>query len=261
MTKTYNDIDAVTRLLEEVGRSVVTRSISNRVLYSSPSSVSVLRTEREGSGTGGQDRAVAPEEEQNSDGTERLPGGARGADHRGGALAATTLSTDAGLSCYGNRAVFSQVAQLHHELNLKDELLQFYTSVTEESEDESSGSPTLASILSLWCFPFHTQRLIVRVFVRRARAVKGEASGAFVSEVLQRKLKDLEEENLSLRSEANHLKSETETYEEKEQQLVNDCVKELSEPPSPQTPPFDGTQVVRLSFLISQGCPASKSRP
>ncbi|CAF99478.1 unnamed protein product, partial [Tetraodon nigroviridis] len=227
MTKTYNDIDAVTRLLEEVGRSVVTRSISNRVLYSSPSSLSVLRTEREGSGTGGQDRAVAPEEEQNSDGTERLPGGARGADHRGGALAATTLSTDAGLSCYGNRAVLSQVAQLHHELNLKDELLQFYTSVTEESEDESSGSPTLASILSLWCFPFHTQRLIVRVFARRARAVKGEASGAFVSEVLQRKLKDLEEENLLLRSEANHLKSETETYEEKEQQLVNDCVKEL----------------------------------
>lgn len=27
---------------------------------------------------------------------------------------------------------------------------------------------------------------------------------------------------------AHHLKSETETYEEKEQQLVNDCVKELS---------------------------------
>lgn len=53
-----------------------------------------------------------------------------------------------------------------------------------------------------------------------------------MSDVLQRKLKDLEEENLSLRSEANHLKSETETYEEKEQQLVNDCVKELSESPS-----------------------------
>lgn len=53
-----------------------------------------------------------------------------------------------------------------------------------------------------------------------------------MSNVLQRKLKDLEEENLSLRSEANHLKSETETYEEKEQQLVNDCVKELRESPS-----------------------------
>lgn len=85
------------------------------------------------------------------------------------------------------------------------------------------------------------------------------ASGGFVSDTLQKKLKELEEENLSLRSEvshavlrktrrgellkrlrvfcvivdvysqANHLKSETETYEEKEQQLVNDCVKELSE--------------------------------
>ena len=28
-------------------------------------------------------------------------------------------------------------------------------------------------------------------------------------------------------TQAHHLKSETETYEEKEQQLVNDCVKEL----------------------------------
>ena len=57
------------------------------------------------------------------------------------------------------------------------------------------------------------------------------ASGGFVSDTLQRKLKDLEEENLSLRSEASHLKSETETYEEKEQQLVNDCVNELSTSP------------------------------
>lgn len=38
-----------------------------------------------------------------------------------------------------------QVAQLHHELNLKDELLQFYTNAAEESEEESSSSPTLAS--------------------------------------------------------------------------------------------------------------------
>lgn len=96
-----------------------------------------------------------------------------------------------------------------------------------------------------------------------SRKNKAEAtSGGFISDTLQRKLKDLEQENLSLRSEvtlaikhkqmlnvgmqllllffflkycaalcfqANHLKSETETYEEKEQQLVNDCVKELSE--------------------------------
>ena len=39
------------------------------------------------------------------------------------------------------------MAQLHHELNLKDELLQFYTNAAEESEDESSSSPTLASFI------------------------------------------------------------------------------------------------------------------
>lgn len=44
-------------------------------------------------------------------------------------------------------SVLLQVAQLHHELNLKDELLQFYTNAVEESEDESSSSPTLASFL------------------------------------------------------------------------------------------------------------------
>lgn len=43
-----------------------------------------------------------------------------------------------------------QVAQLHHELNLKDELLQFYTNAAEESEDESNSSPTLASCLPLF---------------------------------------------------------------------------------------------------------------
>lgn len=31
---------------------------------------------------------------------------------------------------------------MHHELNLKDELLQFYTNAAEESEDESGSSPT-----------------------------------------------------------------------------------------------------------------------
>uniref|UniRef100_A0A672S7Y3 Trafficking kinesin-binding protein 1-like n=1 Tax=Sinocyclocheilus grahami TaxID=75366 RepID=A0A672S7Y3_SINGR len=84
-----------------------------------------------------------------------------------------------------------EVAQLHHELNLKDELLQFYTNAAEESE-EGSGSPTGSSL-----------------------------------DILQQKLRDLEEENISLRSEASQLKSETESYEEKEQQLVNDCVREL----------------------------------
>ncbi|GLD57950.1 trafficking kinesin-binding protein 1-like protein, partial [Lates japonicus] len=151
MTKTYNDIDAVTRLLEEKERDL---ELAARI------GQSLLK----------KNRTLT---EQND-----------------------YLEIQVG-------QITEEVAQLHHELNLKDELLQFYTNAAEESEDESSSSPT-------------------------GKKSKVEtASGAFVSDTLQRKLKELEEENLSLRSEASHLKSETETYEEKEQQLVNDCVKEL----------------------------------
>ncbi|KAM9385243.1 trafficking kinesin-binding protein 1 isoform 2-T2 [Pholidichthys leucotaenia] len=151
MTKTYNDIDAVTRLLEEKERDLELAAKIGQSLLKKNQTLT----------------------EQN--------------DYLGEQVSQIT----------------EEVAQLHHELNLKDELLQFYTNAVEESEDESSSSPT-------------------------GKNSKVEtASGGFVGDTLQRKLKELEEENLSLRSEANHLKSETETYEEKEQQLVNDCVKEL----------------------------------
>ncbi|XP_029369612.1 trafficking kinesin-binding protein 1 isoform X4 [Echeneis naucrates] len=151
MTKTYNDIDAVTRLLEEKERDL---ELAARI------GQSLLK----------KNRTLT---EQND-----------------------YLEIQVG-------QIAEEVAQLHHELNLKDELLQFYTNAAEDSEDETNISPM-------------------------GKKSKVEmASGGFVSDTLQRKLKELEEENLSLRSEANHLKSETETYEEKEQQLVNDCVKEL----------------------------------
>lgn len=151
MTKTYNDIDAVTRLLEEKERDL---ELAARI------GQSLLK----------KNRALT---EQND-----------------------YLEEQVG-------QITEEVAQLHHELNLKDELLQFYTNAADESEDESSSSPT-------------------------GKKSKVEAaSGGFVSDTLQRKLRELEEENLSLRSEASHLKSETETYEEKEQQLVHDCVNEL----------------------------------
>ncbi|XP_061672146.1 trafficking kinesin-binding protein 1-like [Syngnathoides biaculeatus] len=151
MTKTFSDIDAVTRLLEEkesdlelaakIGQSLLKK---NRVLT------------------------------EHNDYLEEQVG-----------------------------QITEEVAQLHHELNLKDELLQFYTNAAEESEEESGGSPT----------------------GKKSRVEA--AAGGFLSDTLQRKLKELQDENVSLRSEASHLKSETETYEEKEQQLVNDCVKEL----------------------------------
>lgn len=149
MTKTYSDIDAVTRLLEEKERDL---ELAARI------GQSLLK----------KNRTLT---EQND-----------------------YLEEQVG-------QITEEVAQLHHELNLKDELLQFYTNAAEESEGEASASPT-------------------------ARG-KAEGASGVLGDTLQRKLKELEEENLSLRSEASHLKSETETYEEKEQQLVNDCVNEL----------------------------------
>uniref|UniRef100_A0A9J8ATZ5 Uncharacterized protein n=1 Tax=Cyprinus carpio carpio TaxID=630221 RepID=A0A9J8ATZ5_CYPCA len=139
MTKTYNDIDAVTRLLEEKERDL---ELAARIGQSLLKRNHVLSEQNE------------------------------------------YLEEQVG-------TIREEVAQLHHELYLKDELLQFYTNAVEESE-EGSGSPTGSSL-----------------------------------DILQQKLQDLEEENLSLRSEASQLKSETESYEEKEQQLVNDCIREL----------------------------------
>ncbi|KAM6959155.1 trafficking kinesin-binding protein 1 isoform 2-T2 [Aplochiton taeniatus] len=151
MTKTYNDIDAVTRLLEEKERDL---ELAARI------GQSLLK----------KNRTLTERNEY--------------------------LEEQVG-------QIAEEVAQLHHELNLKDELLQFYTKAAEDSEDESTGSPT------------------------GQKSRLGVASGGFGSDTLQRKLEVLQDENLSLRSEACHLKSETEIYEEKEQQLVNDCVKEL----------------------------------
>uniref|UniRef100_A0A8C1ZR38 Trafficking protein, kinesin binding 2 n=1 Tax=Cyprinus carpio TaxID=7962 RepID=A0A8C1ZR38_CYPCA len=99
-----------------------------------------------------------------------------------------------------------QVHQLQHELAKKDELLRMVASASEESETDSSCSTPL-----------------------RHPAPAGAALALSQLEALQSKLQELEEENLSLRSEACHLKKETITYEEKEQQLVSDCVKELRE--------------------------------
>uniref|UniRef100_A0A8K9XM19 Trafficking protein, kinesin binding 2 n=1 Tax=Oncorhynchus mykiss TaxID=8022 RepID=A0A8K9XM19_ONCMY len=99
-----------------------------------------------------------------------------------------------------------QVHQLQHELGKKDELLRMVASASEESETDSSCST-----------PLHPRQPLT------------PAVALSQLEALQGKMSDLEEENLALRSEARHLKTETITFEEKEQQLVSDCVKELRE--------------------------------
>lgn len=101
---------------------------------------------------------------------------------------------------------FDQVNQLQHELSKKDELLRIVSIASEESETDSSCSTPL-----------------------RFNESFNLSQGLLQLDMLQEKLKELEEENMALRSKAYHIKTETFTYEEKEQQLVHDCVKELRE--------------------------------
>ncbi|XP_054450555.1 trafficking kinesin-binding protein 1 isoform X2 [Pteronotus mesoamericanus] len=152
MTKTYNDIDAVTRLLEEKERDL---ELAARI------GQSLLK--------------------KNKTLTERNELLEEQVEH-----------------------IREEVSQLRHELSMKDELLQFYTSAAEESEPESACSTPL-----------------------KRNESSSSVQNYFHLDSLHKKLKDLEEENVVLRSEACQLKTETITYEEKEQQLVNDCVKEL----------------------------------
>ncbi|XP_051798125.1 trafficking kinesin-binding protein 2 isoform X2 [Acanthochromis polyacanthus] len=115
-----------------------------------------------------------------------------------------------------------QVHQLQHELSKKDELLRMVASASEESETDSSVSTPQ----------------------RQPQPPGGTAAAALSQlESLHNKLQELEEENLSLRSEACQLKRDTITYEEKEQQLVSDCVKELRE---------SNSQMVSLTDQLSQ---------
>lgn len=99
-----------------------------------------------------------------------------------------------------------RVNQLQHELSKKEELLRIVSIASEESETDSSCSTPLR---------FNESFTV--------------SQGLLQLDMLQEKLKELEEENMALRSKACHIKTETFTYEEKEQQLVSDCVKELRE--------------------------------
>ncbi|XP_033025510.1 trafficking kinesin-binding protein 2 isoform X2 [Lacerta agilis] len=101
---------------------------------------------------------------------------------------------------------FDKVHQLQHELTKKDELLRVVSIASEESETDSSCSTPLRFNDS-----FNLSQSLLQL------------------DILQDKLRELEEENISLRTKACHLKTETMTYEEKEQQLVSDCVKEIRE--------------------------------
>uniref|UniRef100_A0A3Q3WCY0 Uncharacterized protein n=1 Tax=Mola mola TaxID=94237 RepID=A0A3Q3WCY0_MOLML len=152
MTKTYSDIDAVTRLLEEKETDL---ELAARI------GQSLLK----------KNKALSERNELLENQVEHIQ---------------------------------EEVCQLRHDLSVKDELLQFFNNAADESEGESITSTPV-----------------------RPSEHNASTPIFFPLDSLQKKLKDLEEENKSLRSEASHLETETISYEEKEQQLVNDCVKEL----------------------------------
>ncbi|XP_026130652.1 trafficking kinesin-binding protein 1-like [Carassius auratus] len=95
-----------------------------------------------------------------------------------------------------------EISQLRHELSMRDDLLHFYAS----TEDIEHASETLL--------------------------IQSDSSSSLSNyinyDLLQHKLKGLEEENIKLRTEANELTFETNNYEEQEQQLMMVCVDELS---------------------------------
>ncbi|XP_078715581.1 trafficking kinesin-binding protein 1 isoform X1 [Lampetra fluviatilis] len=158
MTKTYSDIDAVTRLLEEKERDV---ELAARIGQSLLQKIKVLTDRNE------------TLEEQIGHATE-------------------------------------EAAQLRHDLAMKEELLQIYTGSSDENDNAPKSSSPLPAVSS----PCPTFSL---------------GSSGLHMDTIHRKLRDLEEENISLRSEASQLQNETIDYEEKEDQLVNDCVRELRE--------------------------------
>uniref|UniRef100_A0A8C9MYL6 Huntingtin-associated protein 1 n=1 Tax=Serinus canaria TaxID=9135 RepID=A0A8C9MYL6_SERCA len=110
-------------------------------------------------------------------------------------------------------AVVPLIAQLRHEVSMRDDLLHFYTTTTEESEPTTTTSTPLRR---------HESSLSLQQY--------------FQYDALQQKLRCLEEENQKLRMEATNIATETCQYEDQEQQLMIDCVEQ-----------FCNQQVVHLS--------------
>ncbi|KAL4677647.1 hypothetical protein H8959_020321 [Pygathrix nigripes] len=195
MTKTYNDIDAVTRLLEEKERDL---ELAARI------GQSLLK--------------------KNKTLTERNELLEEQVEH-----------------------IREEVSQLRHELSMKDELLQFYTSAAEESEPESVCSTPL-----------------------KRNESSSSVQNYFHLDSLQKKLKDLEEENVVLRSE-DSLAAEIEGTMRKELQLeeaespdithqkrvfetvrnINQVVKQRSLTPSPMNIPGSNQSSAMNSLLSS----------
>uniref|UniRef100_A0A8C0H127 Uncharacterized protein n=1 Tax=Chelonoidis abingdonii TaxID=106734 RepID=A0A8C0H127_CHEAB len=94
-----------------------------------------------------------------------------------------------------------EVAQLRHEVSMRDDLLHLYTNTVEDSEPATVTATPLRRNESSLSLQQHIQY-----------------------DLLQQKLRGLEEENQKLRLEATSIATETCQYEDQEQQLMLDCV-------------------------------------
>ncbi|XP_070187850.1 trafficking kinesin-binding protein 1-like isoform X2 [Littorina saxatilis] len=148
MTKTYNDIEAVTRLLEEKERDLELAARIGQTLLS-----------------------------KNKE------------------LASRGDSLDEQIGFANDK-----IAQLKHDLSMKDELLKFYC---QDLQEQSPGD---------YC-PGDGATNLSKVNI----------------EMLQRKVGTLEEENIHLRLESAQLHADTDCLEEKEKKLVEDCLQQLAE--------------------------------
>ncbi|XP_063961132.1 trafficking kinesin-binding protein 1-like isoform X1 [Lytechinus pictus] len=150
MTKTYNDIDAVTKLLEEKEKDLELAAKIGQ---------SLLQQNKQLEGR------IELTEEQ------------------------LTIIAD-------------QNTQFRHDLKLKDELLNIYTNDVDQSDSEDE---------SIW-----------------NEKGKGSIQSKYINiDNLQKKIKNLEEENLHLRIETAELRTTTSNIEEKEEELVRDCFRQL----------------------------------
>ncbi|CAI9726895.1 Hypothetical predicted protein [Octopus vulgaris] len=111
-------------------------------------------------------------------------------------------------------AANDKVSQLKHDLSMKDELLRFYTQDLENAESESdSSTPTQQQPSSSGA----------------DSRVKSFNLSSINVDSLKKKVRLLEDDNLQLRLETSQLASVTEDYEEKEEKLVQDCLKQLAD--------------------------------
>lgn len=101
--------------------------------------------------------------------------------------------------------IHDQNIQFRHDLKLKDELLNIYTNDLAQSDSEDEA-------------------------VSCNQKGKTSLQSKYINiENLQKKIKNLEEENLHLRIETAELRTTTINIEEKEEELVRDCFRQLGE--------------------------------